>query len=301
LGSYSEVSEVDGDVLLNGSFTEVNESGAPVENGIFTEESSFLTQVIKSEEIKKSLTGLKPDDKVTININEAFPNQADIASMLKTDKKNLDEISSFFEFRIAKISKWQSAEINQDLFDKAYGENQVKSEKEFEEKIAEDLTKNLEQDSNYKFSVDAKKKLLEKIEFNLPDEFLKRFILLTDKKHGITPENIEEHYSKYQEQFKWELIKNKIIADNNIQITEEEVIDYAIKMVRSQFINYGINYLPDEYLVKYCDDMLKKEDERTKIQMNIYEDKTIEFVKGQVKLTNKKVSLDEFNKLFEKK
>jgi len=108
LGSYSEVSSIEGDVLVHGNFTEVDESGKPVENGLTTEDGSFLTQVIKSEDIKKSLTGLKPEDKVKININEAFPNQADVASMLKTDKNNLSEMSSYFEFMISKISKFRA-------------------------------------------------------------------------------------------------------------------------------------------------------------------------------------------------
>ncbi|MFH2144350.1 MAG: trigger factor, partial [Bacteroidota bacterium] len=143
-------------------------------------------------------------------------------------------------------------------------------------------------------------KIIEKTIFDLPDDFLKRFIVLTDKKQGVTPENIEEHYPKYKEAFKWELIKNKIITDNNIQITEEEIFEYAKKIVRAQFLNYGLNYIPDEYLINYSNDLIKKPEEKSRIEIKIFEDKVIEEIKSKIKLTNKKVSMDEFNKLFEK-
>ncbi|MFH2142876.1 MAG: trigger factor, partial [Bacteroidota bacterium] len=149
LGSYVEIEQIEENVKLTGSFTELDENGAPAKNGLYTDEGSFLTQIIKIDDLKNSLIGMKVNDSIKINMVEAFPNQTELAAILKIDKKDINKLDPMFEFKISCISKWQASEVNQELFDKTYGENQIQSLKEFEKRIAEDMKNNLSKESNY--------------------------------------------------------------------------------------------------------------------------------------------------------
>ena len=145
--------------------------------------------------------------------------------------------------------------------------------------------------------LDIKKLALEKTEFALPEEFLKKWLLKVNEK--TTEEQIEKEFDNFRKDLKWQLIRNKVARDNEIKITEEELQAEAENITRYQFQQYGLFYATDEQIHNYAHEMLKREEDAKRIAEKILEEKAIEKLKEMVKLENKKVTVEEFNKLFE--
>lgn len=300
-GKNEESDKIDGNALIYADFIEIDKDGNPKENGIKTEGGTILFESIKDEKLKKDLKNKKVGDKISFNLKTTFPNQFDASSMLKVDKKQLENNDSDFTMSITKITNFIPAKVDIELFKLAFENEDIKTLKEFKEKLVVGLEKELEYESNYKFHIDAREELIKKFKFDLPENFLKRFILSSRTDEKLTEEKLNEDFHIYLEQFRWEIIKSKIIKDNNIEITEEEIFNYAKMITQSQFMQYGMNYIPDEYLIQYSQKLLENEDEKYKIIERIYEDKVVSYVKETVKLNEKEVSLDQLKKLLEKK
>lgn len=189
--------------------------------------------------------------------------------------------------------------MDQELFDKIYGENVVTSEEEFRERIKNELQAHLDRESNYKFHLDVKDKMVSKTDLQLPDDFLKRWMLASSKDNKLNPETLEKEYPLFSEDLKWQLIKDKIAKDNEMTVNEDEVKAEAVNVARAQFQQYGIYDAPEEQLVQFAQSILTNEDEQRRINERILEDKVISFVREAVKLDEQSISLDEFKKLFE--
>ena len=135
---------------------------------------------------------------------------------------------------------------------------------------------------------------------DLPSELLKRWLNVVNEEK-LSAEEIEKDFDHFENDLKWQLIKDQIVKDNDIRISDEEIRDYAKEYAKMQFHQYGMSNIPDEYLTNYAKEMLGREEDAKKLYGRKYEEKVIEFIKEQVKLDNKKISSDEFNKLYEKK
>jgi trigger factor len=199
---------------------------------------------------------------------------------------------------IKEISKFQEAEINQELWDMLYGKDEVKSEEEFEEKIREELRSALSKDSEYRFGIDAKRMMLKKMKFDLPVEFLKRWLVLVNE-GKFTAEQIDEDFPKFEDDLKWQLIRDQLVKDQEIKVEAEEVKAQAREIARLQFQQYGMMNIPEENLENYAAEMLKNEDEIRKATEKILDNKVIDYLKDTVKVDNKNITVEKFNKLFE--
>ena len=199
---------------------------------------------------------------------------------------------------IKEITKFQIAEINQELWDMLYGKDEVKSDKEFEEKIREELRTALSKDSEYRFEIDAKKMMLKKMKFELPVEFLKRWLVLVNE-GKFTIEQIDEDFPKFEDDLKWQLIRDQIVKDQDIKVEAEEVKSQAKEIARLQFQQYGMMNIPEENLENYAGDMLKNKDEIRKATEKILDNKVIDYLKAAVRVDNKQITVEKFNKLFE--
>jgi trigger factor len=184
------------------------------------------------------------------------------------------------------------------MFDKLYGKDEVKSMEEFETKISEELEKGLSRDSEYRFTIDAKKALLKKFKFNLPAEFLKRWLVLVNE-DKFTAEQIAEDYPKFEDDLKWQLIRDQIVKDREIKVEADEITAAAREIALMQFQQYGMMNVPEESLDNYAAEMLKNEDERRKSAERILDRKVMDFIRESVKVDNKQITLEKFNKLFE--
>lgn len=296
-GNLVETDVVKENEVINGLIEQLNEEGEVMEGGIIVEKAMIHSGVIKDEKEKKKFIGAKKQDIIRFNPRTAFPNETDLASLLKIEKENIEGINSDFRISISEISKYKPAEINVELFDRIYGEGKIKTVEEFDNMVVKDLEVNFLKETEYKFTIDTRDVLLAKVDFNIPDAFLKRWLLESNKTE-LSPEKIEEDYPKFTEDLKWQLIKDKIIVDNELKVEDNELLDFARDVALAQFRQYGINDVPDEQLDSYANEILKKEDEKRKIHEKLLEHKVIQHVKNVVKVEMKELSVEKFNKLF---
>jgi len=285
--------------MLKGELLEMAD-GKVNESGLKVTDATLTAAYMKDDAQKALFVGAKKGDIVTFNPTKAFENETEISSMLKISKEAAKEITSDFQLKIESITRYHESAIDQELFDKVYGEGTVKTEEEFRTKIKENIQENLAADSEYKFGVDAQKMLVEKYnDLAFPDAFLKRWVLSSNE--NITPETLEEDFPKMIENLKWQLIKNKLEKANDVKVEKEDIDNYARKMAKAQFAQYGMIGMDDEIIANYAKDMMKKEETFRNIMDKVSEEKVLAAVKEAVKLENKEITIEEFNKMFDEK
>ena len=286
------------DSLLKGSMVELDENGEPKEGGI-TVERTIISPTYISKEEKSKFVGKKLGEDIVFNPNVAANgNLTELAAMLNVDKSAAD-VKSDFRFHVEEIMVNQDAEMNQELFDNVLGKDVAKSEEEYREKLREMLSKQLLNDSNYRFTVDAERVLKKKVgQLELPDEFLKRFLATRSKENDA--QKVEEQYPQTREQLVWQLIKEKVAHNYDIKVENEDKLRLARFYAAQQFAQYGMTNLPDDVIEKYAHELLEKREYSEEIQNRAYEDKVFASIKENVGIDEKEVSVEEFNKLFEK-
>jgi trigger factor len=159
-GEFKDIEAATDIEMLTGNFKQVDENNAIIEGGIATETVKITLEYIKDQEIKDAFNGKKAGDKVIFDVRKAYPSDTEIASMLRIDKEKAKTLTGNFEFEIEKIQRFEKAEINQELFDKAFGEGTITTEKDFRNKLSEEIKQNFSKESDYRFSIDAKDKIV---------------------------------------------------------------------------------------------------------------------------------------------
>jgi trigger factor len=283
--------------VIKGKIEAVDNNGNVLPEGPSVEDTSIGIDILKDEKIKTQFIGKSANDTITFDLKKAFPNDTEIAGILHKKKDEVAELEGNFRFTIKEISRFHPAELGKELFDRIYGEGVVNSEEEFMKKIEDEITVNLNHESEYKLMIDIKNLAIEKTDFQLPEEFLKRWLLKVNEK--TTEEQIEKEFDSFRKDLKWQLIRNKVAHDNEVKITEEELLKEAEEITRAQFRQYGLFYATDEQINNYAKETLKREDDAKRIADKILEEKVILLMKELVKLEINSVSIEEFNKLFE--
>lgn len=283
--------------MLKGAMAQVDANGVTVEGGIENDNTAISLEFMKDEESIAKFKEAKVGDVIVFNPIVAYPNKADFAAMLNITKEEAENVSGEFQFQIAEINRFTSAEINSDLFAKVYGEGNVSDESEFKAKITEELSKQLENDSDYKFSMDMKDKFVKKCDLSLPEAFLKRWIVSSNEE--VTVDQVEKEFSHYADDIKWQLIKTKIMEVNELKVEEAEVMEMAKDFARMQMQQYGLANVPAEHLEGFAKKILESEEEKRNIIEKTREMKIISHVKGAVKLDEKEIEVEEFNKFFQ--
>jgi len=297
-GKYIQEEVVEEKDMLKGELLELA-NGKVNESGIKVQDAALTASYMKDEQ-KALFVGAKKGDVITFNPTIAFENEAEISSLLKISKDEAKTITSDFQLKIESITRYHESAIDQELFDKVYGEGVVKSEEEFRAKIKENIQDSLVSDSEYKFGVDAQEMLVAKFDsLTFPDTFLKRWVLSSNE--NLTPETLNADYSKMIADLKWHLIKDKLAKSSDIKVEAADVEEYAKKIAKAQFAQYGMIGMDDEIIANYAKDMMKKEDTLKNMIDKVAEEKVFTIVKEAVKLDNKEVSIEEFNKMFEAK
>ena len=301
-GKTEQREEAGENSLLKGDFVQLDQDGNVMEDGIYAEDAVMSTAIIKDEEEKKKIIGAKVGDELDFDPKKAFPNETEISHLLKITKEQAEEIDGTFRFKVKEITEYVDPELNQELFDQIFGQGVVTNEEEFNEKVKEDLQKTLDMESEYRFSVDAKEKLMKKVDMELPEEFLKRWVKSNNQnkeENQLTDEQIETEMPRFLEDLKWQLIRNQLAKDNEIKVEQQDLVEFAKKSARIQFMQYGLNNVPEEHLEQYAMEMLKNEDQQRNMSEGAMNDKIMELIKESVKVETKEVSRDEFNKLFD--
>jgi len=272
--------------------------GVEAENGLRVENVSMSLDMVKDDDQKVLFSGAKKGDEVVFDVKKAYPNDTEVASMLRIDKEEVAMLEGTFKSIIEEVQKFEKAVIGQELFDKVYGEGEVKSEDEFRERIREEIAGNYERESEYRFMVDAREVMIKKAKLDLPVEFLKRWMLETNE--DITEEQLTEDFEKYEDDFRWQLIKEHLLLQQEIKVSAEEAMEMAKGTALNQYMQYGIPNVPDEYLENFAKDMLSKPEEARRIYDQKAEEKLVAYIKATATLSNKEVSSEKFRKLYEK-
>jgi len=289
-GEYSQAEAVAEGDIVKGIAKQVD--------GEIVKEGAILNpSYMKQKTQQKKFIGAKVGDVVTFNPAKAFDSEVEVSSLLGITKEQAQELKSDFTFEIQEITRHTAAALNEELFTKVYGENAPKDEAEFRARIKAEIEANMAEDSKYKFGLDAKEaimKKMEKVEF--PVAFLKRWVLETNEK--MTEEELEKDFDKMLEELKWHLAKDQLMKEYKIDVQKEDVEAYAKEVARMQFMQYGLMHVDDQYLTNYANEMLKQENQLRGIVERVAENKIYEALKGVVKLEQKKISHEEFGKLF---
>ena len=295
-GRYEKAEEYAENDMLKGDLRELDK-----EDGIEISEAVVMPTYIKSAAQKKLFKGAKLGDIITFNPRKAYESDAELASFLKVDKAELGAHAGNFTYQITEISRFVKAEVNQQLFDQIYGKDAVKNEKEFRQRVADELKAQLQQNADWKFLQDLRKHCEKKAgKLTWPEEILKRVMKQNNKERADVEEYVEKNFEGSIKELTWHMIKEQLVADHDIKISDDEVKLAARETARAQFAQYGMSNVPDEYIDNYAQEMLKKQDNVQGFVDRAIDLKLIEKMKQVVKLNEKTVSLDEFNKLMAK-
>jgi len=224
--------------------------------------------------------------------------EIELSSLMKIKKEEVKNYIGNFSFEILEITRYVEAEVNQDLFDKIFGEGNVKTDEEFRQKTKEDILFQTTPDSDYIFLLDARKLLQKKTaKLEFPETFLKRWLQASDQKY--TPETIEKDYPKIIEDLKYHLYKEYLAKENAIKVEDGDIMEYAKRTVKMQFAQIGATNFPEYAIEGYAKDILKNEETVQSIINKILDDKLIGWMKEHITLETKEVSGDEFRKMLE--
>jgi trigger factor len=292
--SNPEVS-VEGDLIFC-AISQLDVDGNVMSNGI-SNEATVAMEYIADAKIKKQFVGVKKDDVLKVNVMKAFTNHADLGSMLNVSHDVLHNLTSEeFQFTVKNINQLAPAELTTELFDKVYGEGKVKDVKEFKAKVQEEAEVQFVGESDRMLKNDIVTYFIEKLKLQMPDDFLKRWLVQTSEQ-PITMEMLATEYDMYAKSLQWQLIENKILENYEVKVTQEDVLNQTKKLIGSQMKQYGQPEGDDAQLTDIATNILKNEEERKKIYDQIFDERTLVVYKENFKLTEKNVTYDEFVKL----
>ena len=296
--SYGKMTNPDvsaDDDVLYAELTQLSPDGSVFEDGISNTASVRLDQ-IKDDKIKASLIGLKKGDELVFDINAAFDNDAaKVAGLLKIEEDEAADLKSNFKLTVKNVNRLEEGDLNQEFFDKLFGEGVVTDEAGFRAKITEELEMMMVQDADRKLQDEIYNYSIEKVSFDLPDAFLKRWLKATNEK--LTEEELEGGYNDFAKNLKWTLIENKLMKDNNIDIKYEEVFEFAKGSLDQQFRMYSPQALSEEQLGQYTVQYLQNKENANKVFEQVKALKVFDYIKSVITLDKKEILFSDFNKL----
>lgn len=298
-GKMSTPEKAEEEDMFSGSFVETDKDGNVVENGISKEGAYFIGSAIETKTVKAKVLKAKVGDDITIRAKN-FKEGYNVANLLGTDDDNLkDHSTGIFRFTLTHISRMEPAELNQELFDKLFGEGAVTTEEEFRTRIKADIERMYVRDADQHLMNQASEYFMDNTEVELPEEFLKKWMQTSGEKPA-TAEEIEAQFPDMAKGLKWQLIENKIIQNNELKGDYNELVEFAKTLLREQYAQYGMNPEEDE-VNKAAENILQNQEEAQKINDRLYDEKLKGYFKENLKLKESEISYDEFVKLVSNK
>lgn len=270
---------------------------ADLEQGETKIEGTYITlRTIENKTNKKKFIGKKPGDSFEVDVNKVFTNETDRAALLKVKKEELAAIEPLWKVTIKEVKTFVEAEQNQDLYDRLFGKDAVKTEAEFDARIEERIKSEYDQEAAFRFVLDTREYLMNKTNIQLPETFLKKW-LYTINEGKFTMEDIEKDFALFLKDFRWQLIRQYIMNEQKMTVTREEVLAEAKKIAGMQFAMYGLNNVPQEQIDQYANTIISNEKEGRRIYEKTEEEKVIGYVKSVVTLEPKSISIDDLQKM----
>ena len=287
--------------MLKGDLRELDADGNVKEGGIEVADAVLMPQYMKVDDQKKLFEGSKLGDIITWNPRKAYPeSDVEVSSLLKIQKEEVKDHEGDFTYQITEISRFKKAEVNQALFDQTFGEGTVKDEKEFRQKISDIISQQFKADSDYKFLLDVRAHMEKKVgKLEFPEALLKRVMLNNNKDKGA--DFVEKNFDASIKELAWHLIKEQLVSAQGIKVEDADLKETAKEAARAQFAQYGMSNIPDEYLENYAQEMLKKRENVDGLVDRAVDVKLTAALKNVVKLDEKEISLEDFQKMLQEK
>lgn len=300
-GTFVDSDKVSEDTQIRADLVELNENNTPKENGIISKDNLVVLDYI-DEQTKNQLIDSKLEDKHTIDVKKAFKNETDLAALLKIKKEQLPEISPNFDLTIKKIEQRKDAELNQTLYDRLFGENKVKTEEEFKQKITENIKKRYEEETAIRFRFDLRYTLEKEIDLPLPEDFIVSWQLKNRK--NTTEEQIRSELEDIKKIIKWDYILKHFSKKYDLQITQQDLINATKGNIIQSLLQMGLstNMFTEEQLNQFAIQELEKLDESKKYSLTFtaLEHKTLDGLHNKVKTEQKEITIEELNNIYEK-
>jgi len=300
IGKTEPVDVVSIDSFLKVELMQVNEDGSEKELPLINSDATMSVSVIKDEEIKQKFIGLTVGAELIIDLKKAFPNETELAALMDINKEHVAESEPFFSILINEITEFKAGELTEENLKKYYPDGTVTNENELRSKINEEIAEFFKQESDYRLSVDARDYMKTKSNFAMPDEFLKRYLIATDKDGKLNAEVLENEYDSFTVGFRMQLMLDKLAREYNITVSEEDIRAVSLSAISRQFRQYGITLeMLGDRVSEFVDNDLKDSKKREQYASQVVEDRVFAQVKRLVTLKEKTVSEEDFKKLFE--
>ncbi|THD68956.1 trigger factor [Robertkochia marina] len=256
---------------------------------------TFTLDKIKGKTNAKKFTGAKAGDVLELKSKNLFEDDHQLMQALQVSHDEVHDLDIALTFSIEEINKREAAELNQELFDKLFGPEVVKSEEEMRAKIKEDAEKQFQQQSDQKLLNDITEYLVENTKFDLPAEFLQKWIQTTGEQE-LSDEQAKEEYEKSEQGLRYQLIEGKLIKDNNIETKYEDLKDYAKEFVRAQMAQFGQTDPDENVLEDIAGRVLTNQDEVRRLSEQLMSQKLTKLYKEKANLKTKEITYDDFVK-----
>lgn len=258
-------------------------------------DTTVSLEKIKGKRNLDKFLGAKVGDVITLKTKGLFAEEHDLISALKVSHDDAKDLDVEVTFTVSEINKQELADLDQELFDKLYGPGSIKNVTELKEKIKQDAERQFEQQSDQQLLNAVTENLLENTNFDLPVEFLQKWIRTTGEQ-PLTEDEAKDEFEKSEKGLRYQLIEGKIISDNNLQVTFDELKDFAKDLIKGQMAQFGQTSPQDEELEGIAARILSNQDEVKRISEQLMSQKLLNFYKENAKLKTKEVSFDEFIK-----
>lgn len=283
--------------LVRVQWVELNDDESIKEGGVMNTSSISLDTL--KDDVKKPLIGKKLKDSLTVKFRDFSQHEGDMAAMLGVSKEELPSVNEKFKITVEKIQRLKPAELNEEFFKKSFPDGSVKNLDDMKAKIKEDYAAYFAKESDRKLKNDIVLDILKNTKIELPDEFLKRWLTTVGEKKP-TRDQIEQEYPNYRDGLKWQLIENKIIRDNDIKVTSDELKEGVRAQLRQQFAAYGIQQADDEMMEDMVQKFMQRQEEVRKVNDQLFDDKVMAYFKDQATLTEKKTTSEKFYDMLSK-
>ncbi len=269
---------------------------ADIENEGHKAEGVYVSVSHVAEEARGAFLGKKAGDKFQVDVNAAFTNETDRAAMLKVEKDKLSGLDPMFTFTVVNVKTYVAAEENQETYDKIFGEGQVTTPEQFEQKIEERIKASHEQEANYRFGADVRKYFVQKANLELPEAFLKRWLVYANE-GKFTAEQVEKEFPAFLEDFKWQLVRGSLMQKFGLKVSKEDLQAAAESFVAYQYAMYGMAGVPENIIKSSAENVLQDQNQLRRLEEQCEDNLTIAKVREEVTLQTKKISQDKFREL----
>ena len=267
-----------------------------LDNGEIAVDDAYVGLISMSDEERAAFLGKKVGDKMEVDVNELYKSASQRAAILKVKEEELESINPKFTLEIKQIRQFSNPELNEEFFKMAFPAGNITSEAELDKFLNSEIETELGREADFLFTIRVRNFLMEKLALQMPADFLKRWLYVINE-GKFTKEDIEKDFDAFLKMFTWNYIQKHFIQTYELRVSDEEAQAEAKEFAKAQFAQYGMPSAPEEMIENFSKQILENKEQGQKIYEKLYEAKVVEYVKSQIKVSNKSVSAEEFAKL----